>query len=492
MTEFNFDNINFIDKIKYSLKSKGKVRNIYDIEHTNKILLEATNRTSAFDYNICEIETKGIVLTELSAYWFNKLSHITNNHYINHYKNYMLVKKCKPIKLEFIVRGYITGSCWKKYNKGDRTFCGVELPDGLIENQQFEKPIITPTTKGEHDYPITKNGIVSEKYLTEQQISFIYEVCMSLYLSGSKEFMKKGLILVDTKYEFGFNVDDGTIMLIDEIHTPDCSRIWNKESYDNHINDNNNDIMNMDKDILRHYLNSISFTDNINEHIKKGYLVDSYQMPIIPTEIIENFKTTYNNINDMFNNNDANNNTNKHKQLYLQNYDQYNAYKTISNNKIKIHGQKYVENMKYLNLFSHNLINCDENFVMIISGSTSDEEHCKKILYSLLKHNIIGGCCYISAHKNTQKTIDYINYINKNYNKVIWITVAGMSNALSGVVAANTKFPVIACPPFKDNIDMMVNIQSTLQMPSNVPVMTVINIDNAVLACKRIFNINNF
>jgi fusion protein PurCD len=484
MTEFFFENCNFSSDVKLDLIAKGKVRDIYDIRDKHKILLVASDRASAFDYNICELNGKGTVLTELAGYWFKKLGNIAENHYIDHYKNYMLVQKCNPIKLEFIVRGYITGSCWKKYSNGERLFCGVILEEGLVKNQQFSKPIITPTTKGEHDYPISQEEILNEHILSEQQLAYISKKCMELYLAGSAEYEKKGLILVDTKYEFGFDEVSGCILLIDEIHTPDCSRVWNKESYDAYVeNGYSGDIINSDKDILRNYLNSISFSEKINTHINNGNDLETFEMPLIPNEVINHFNDTYNTINHLFNGviNYS------EKETHIVNY---NCNSLIGNNNLQsiVVGNNIVNHTLHMSLFYHHLINRENKFVMIISGSKSDEKHINLLLKYLLNHNIKGGCCFVSAHKNTQKAVDYINYINQNYNKVIWITVAGMSNALSGVVSANTQFPVIACPPFKDQTDMMVNINSTLQMPSKVPVMTVICPSNATLCCKRIFD----
>ena len=123
-------------------------------------------------------------------------------------------------------------------------------------------------------------------------------------------------------------------------------------------------------------------------------------------------------------------------------------------------------------------------------GSDSDITHSNKIMQHMKFNNIISGYCVASAHKNIKLVMNILEYINTNYSRVIWVTVAGMSNALSGVVAANTHFPVMACPPFENDIDMMVNIQSTLQMPSKVPVMTVLNVNNLAESCGRIFNMS--
>ena len=141
--------------------------------------------------------------------------------------------------------------------------------------------------------------------------------------------------------------------------------------------------------------------------------------------------------------------------------------------------------MKY---FRHYVIDYEKPLVFIMAGSKSDSDHTNKILQALKNIGINAVCSYISAHKNTLTAVEVINDVNNLFKRVVWVTVAGRSNALSGVVAANTDFPVLACPPFKDKVDMMVNMNSTLQMPSKTPVMTVIDVNNTVLCCKRIFD----
>ena len=142
--------------------------------------------------------------------------------------------------------------------------------------------------------------------------------------------------------------------------------------------------------------------------------------------------------------------------------------------------------MKY---FRHYVIDYEKPLVFIMAGSKSDSDHTNKILHALKNIGINAVCSYISAHKNTLTAVEVINDVNNLFKRVVWVTVAGRSNALSGVVAANTDFPVLACPPFKDKVDMMVNMNSTLQMPSKTPVMTVIDVNNTVLCCKRIFDL---
>jgi len=477
MNKFKFDAINFDNRIRLTLEHQGKVRDIYnvrnEVENKDFILFLTSNRCSAFNYNICSINNKGYFLTKISSYWFKHTRNIIDNHYLNHHDNYMLVKKCRPIKLEFIVRGYITGSCWKQYSKGERVFCGVRLEDNLKEYQQFNQPIITPTTKDEHDEPISINEIVRRNILTREQSDFIQEKAIQLYERGRQLSGEKGLILVDTKYEFGFDENDN-IILIDEIHTPDSSRYWIKKSYHNHLI-NDTKIVNLDKDVVRNYLKDINFVNKIAEHLKHTGNRTDYKIPDIPKDIKNKMMIMYEKLYKLFCCGEINYNVNQ-----------------ITGEELcdKIYGNDINNHHRIIPLFYHNLISKSYPFVMILIGSDIDIKHANKIMKHMKLTNIIGGYCIGSAHKNTKLVLDIIEYINTNYSRVIWITVAGKSNSLSGIVAANTHFPVMACPPFENDIDMMINIQSTLQMPTGVPVMTVLNVNNLAESCGRIFNMS--
>ena len=266
MSDFFFENCNFSSDVKLDLIAKGKVRDIYDVRDKHKILLIASDRASAFDYNICELDGKGTVLTELAGYWFKKLSNIAENHYIDHYKNYMLVKKCNPIKLEFIVRGYITGSCWKKYSNGERLFCGVILEEGLVKNQQFSKPIITPTTKADfgHDEDISRDEILKQGLVSEEDYLQLENYTKAIFQRGTEMANERGLILVDTKYEFGKKNDK--IFLIDEIHTPDSSRYFYKDGYQERQN-NGDSQKQLSKEFVREWLMENGFQGKDGQQI---------------------------------------------------------------------------------------------------------------------------------------------------------------------------------------------------------------------------------
>lgn len=216
-------------------KRSGKVRDYYLLGDMR--VLVTTDRISAFDVILGYILYKGAVLNLLSGFWFDKTKKIVANHLISiPDENVMVVKNAVPIPIEMVVRGYITGvtntSIWGSYEKGERVIYGIKFPEGLKKNQKLPKPVITPTTKAEvgHDERLTEKEILKKKIVTPKIWEQMKKVSLALFEKGTKVCQKGGIILVDTKYEFGLDVK-GKLMLIDEIHTPDSSRFWIKKTY---------------------------------------------------------------------------------------------------------------------------------------------------------------------------------------------------------------------------------------------------------------------
>jgi phosphoribosylaminoimidazole-succinocarboxamide synthase len=214
---------------------QGKVRDVYS--QKDKSLLIATDRQSAFDINWTTIPLKGQVLSQLSAWWFEQVKHIMPTHVIAvPDANVMVVQKLSMLRIEIVVRAYLTGStgtsAWVNYNKGVRHFCGNDLPDGMVKNQPFAAPIITPTTKGEDDELIDRAEIIAKGFATEKQWEEICEKALEVFHHGQNIAAEHGLILVDTKYEMGYD-EEGRLILADEVHTPDSSRYWIASTYAN-------------------------------------------------------------------------------------------------------------------------------------------------------------------------------------------------------------------------------------------------------------------
>jgi phosphoribosylaminoimidazole-succinocarboxamide synthase len=213
----------------------GKVRDTYAMSD-GRLLLVTTDRQSGFDRMLGAIPYKGQVLNRTSLYWFEQTRGIIANHVLaTPHANALIARKCRVLPIEFVVRGYMTGSTdtsiWTQYRDGVRNFCGHALPEGMRKNEPLPSNIVTPTTKEkDHDRPITAEQIVAEGWLTAKEWEFASAKALELFAFGQKLAAERGLILVDTKYEFGAT-GDGEILLIDEIHTPDSSRYWIADSY---------------------------------------------------------------------------------------------------------------------------------------------------------------------------------------------------------------------------------------------------------------------
>ena len=218
-------------------KKQGKTRDFYILK--DKRVIISTDRISAFDRNLGFIPNKGQVLSQLAAFWFDKTKSIVDNHILsNPHENVLVVKNSKLIPIEMVIRGYITGvtgtSIWGSYDKGERIIYGIKFSDGLKKNQKLKKPVITPTThpeagSGLHDERLTKKQIIGKKLLDKKTYEYLEKISLELFKFGQTLCEKRGIILVDTKYEFG--IYKGKIILVDEIHTPDSSRFWIKKTY---------------------------------------------------------------------------------------------------------------------------------------------------------------------------------------------------------------------------------------------------------------------
>ena len=211
----------------------GKVRDVYNIDDDTLVMI-ATDRISAFDVVLPKgIPYKGQVLNQIAAKFLDATADIVPNWKMASPDPMVTVGvRCEPFKVEMVIRGYITGSAWREYKKGARQLCGSPLPEGLRENQRFETPLITPTTKADegHDENISKEEIIAQGLVSKEDYEQLEQYTYALFKRGTEMAAEKGLILVDTKYEFGKK--DGKIYLIDEIHTPDSSRYFYSEGYE--------------------------------------------------------------------------------------------------------------------------------------------------------------------------------------------------------------------------------------------------------------------
>ena len=231
---------------------RGKVRDNYYMD--DQILMITSDRVSAFDRVLGTIPFKGQILTEIANFWFDKTKDIVPNHIISSPDPQVLIaKKAKTLPVEIIIRQYITGSLWREYSSGINGQYGFDLEDGFKENQKFETLIITPSTKaeyGEHDQPISRENIIND-LVPEEIYSQAEKYALELFRIGQEWADKMGLILVDTKYEFGIYNDE--LIVIDEIHTPDSSRYWIKDTYEENYQKGLSQNM-LDKENIRQWL----------------------------------------------------------------------------------------------------------------------------------------------------------------------------------------------------------------------------------------------
>ena len=264
-------------------KKKGKVRDQYELN--GSLALITTDRQSAFDRVLASIPFKGQVLNLASAWWFDQTKHIIDNHVVNVADpNVIIAKRCEVFPIEFVVRGFITGSTstslWTVYNNGDREYCGNKLPEGLKKNEKLESNMLTPTTKEEHhDRPISPEEIVSENWMTKEDWDYCSQKALDLFEFGQKKAQENGMILVDTKYEMGRD-ENGKILLIDEIHTPDSSRYWITDTYEERMS-SGQEPQNIDKEFLR-----LWFVDNCDPYNDK-------ELPPAPDDLVIELSSRY-------------------------------------------------------------------------------------------------------------------------------------------------------------------------------------------------------
>ncbi len=235
-------------------REQGKVRDSY--KDGDRRVIVTTDRVSAFDVVLGTIPYKGQVLNQMAAFWFDHTQSVVPNHVLDvPDPNVMVVAECEQLPVEFVVRGYITGvtktSAWYNYEQGVRYFCGNDLPEGLKKDQKLERPILTPTTKLEkHDRPISREEAIEEGLIDADTFDEAAAICFKLYDMGVEHAARQGLILVDTKYELGRR--DGRIVVSDEVHTPDSSRYWFTDTYDERFDAGQNQ-RKIDKEYIREW-----------------------------------------------------------------------------------------------------------------------------------------------------------------------------------------------------------------------------------------------
>lgn len=283
---------------------RGKVRDVYSLGD-NKLGIVASDRISAFDHIMKQaIPYKGQILNSLAAFAFNKVDDLVDTHIIDvPHPNVTIAKKCEPIPIEVVIRACLTGHAARVYKSGKRTLCGVELPDGMVENQKFEEPILTPATKAEegHDEDISEEEILEREIVEPNLWEEIRTKAFQIFERGQEIANKQGLILVDTKYEFGLY--DGKLTLIDEVHTADSSRYFYTDGYEQRLKEGKPQKQ-LSKEFLREWLMEHDFQGKEGQELPD--LPDSLRIKVFErySELFEkltgkSFEPTPINTNDL-------------------------------------------------------------------------------------------------------------------------------------------------------------------------------------------------
>lgn len=261
---------------------RGKVRDVYEIGEEHLVVI-TSDRISAFDHVLARaIPYKGQVLNQIASRFLQDVTHIVPT-WLTHTPdpNVSVGVRCKPFKVEMVIRGYLSGHAWREYQSGKRIICGATMPDGMKESDPFPEPIITPSSKAEtgHDMDLSPEEIIDQKYMTAEQLTEVMAIARKLYDYGQKEANAKGLILVDTKYEFG--TKNNTIYLLDEIHTPDSSRYFYLEGYEERQR-NNEPQKQLSKEFLRQWL------------IENGFQgLEGQKIPAMSDEVVNSITDRY-------------------------------------------------------------------------------------------------------------------------------------------------------------------------------------------------------
>ena len=431
------------------LLHRGKVRDSLRIDEKTRLII-VTDRLSAFD-SVLEtaVPHKGAVLNGLANFWFDKTRHIIPNHVQKVVDaNAVLVHEAQPIKVEMIVRGYLTGSMWRGYARGQRTFSGVTVPDGIGQHQPFPVPILTPTTKEEIDREITPDSLVSEGWVRRELYEQMAETSLRLFDMASKHLAAQGIILVDTKYEFGLL--DGELILIDEIHTPDSSRFWSADDYAA----NPTAVEQMDKEYVRQWLIAN----------KKDGQYPRALTPAVAQEASRRYLDIYQRITG--------------EALPTAEPDTTGAPGT---------GRHDARARLLANLVAAGLLK--DAWVTIVMGSPADREYCETIRQQLDGYHVFTQLRVLSAHENGEALAGIADSWNHSIEPGVVVAVVGPGSGLGGALAANVNVPVISCPPYQDYAELALALSSSVIVPSGTPSLTVVRPDNAAQAALRALNL---
>ena len=418
------------------LLRRGKVRDSYVVDGQRYLI--ATDRISAFDVVFAEaIPHKGRVLTEITAFMTERARRIAPVAMLGRpHPSVMVARECPTIPIEVIVRGYLAGSAWQAYERGERELSGVTLPDGLTKNARLPAPILTPTTKADegHDLPISREDIIARGIVTSRVWAEIERLALALFADGSAFAEGRGLILVDTKYEFG-DGGDGAPVLIDEVHTPDSSRYWRLASYAA----NPADPEPLSKELLRDWLRARGFTGEAGQVV-----------PPLPREVIASVSARYLELCREL--------IGREPELATSGDPHYDVYAALrANGDLR-------------------------GFVaIVVCGSPSDTPNARKVMDTLALLGVPSVQRIVSGHRDPKRLIALVEWVDRYPGDVVWVDVTGLSNAKGPLLAANTLNPVYHCAFEPTSPDTL----SSLNLPAGVPLAVVAGPRNTALVVAK-------
>jgi phosphoribosylaminoimidazole-succinocarboxamide synthase len=415
---------------------RGKVRDNY-VDGERRYLI-ATDRISAFDRVFPQpIPHKGQILSELTAYFTRLAQELVPCAYQESpHPNVIVARQCPVWPVEMIVRGYLAGSAWAEYERGGRTVSGVRLPDGLTKNARLEQPILTPTTKAAegHDEPIPREEIVARGLVPESVYVQMEAMALALFEQGSRHAEERGLILVDTKYEFG-GAEGGTPVLIDEIHTPDSSRYWRRGSYEQSPERPEQ----LSKEFLREWLRERGFTGAADE-----------PMPRLPPELIEDIG-----------------------RRYAELFQALTGQAPLLRESGDLHGDIFEALRSGGHLHGY--------VAIVVAGSASDADAVRKVMDELALIGVPSVSRIVSAHRDPLRALELVEWGDRYPGDVVWVDVTGLSNAKGPVLGAATARPVYHCALEPTGPDLLASIN----VPAGVPLAVVARPKNLALCVAK-------
>lgn len=448
---------------------KGKVRDVYFKD--DKVIMVASDRVSAFDRVLPRcVPYKGYVLNLFNIWAMENARYIMQTAFESGPDpNVIVQKSCQNSSFEWVVRGHVWGGLAADYEAGKRIKCGITFPEGLIRYQKLDRPVVTPTTKAEkgHDEDVSLEDIAEK--LGEARTKKLGDLSKLLFQRGEELAQRAGMLLLDTKFEFGYDSESLAVYLIDESLTPDSSRYCGKEDYEQ-------------KFPMIVALMKEGKWANVSELLKEHpeYKIKEESKQYLRDILLE---AGYKEGSPMPELND--------EQVIETSYRYIVAYEKLTGRQFDFAESELPPKKRIMN----NLVKAGLAYggcVIPIGASTSDKEHWEKIEKALKAIKVpYTKPLYASAHKETQKVLDYVADMDtRTIEPIVYLTFAGRSNGLGPVVAGNTKYPVITCPVFSDLSAYLVDIHSSLRMPGNLPLMTIIDPGNAALAAKRILDLS--